>query len=556
MGFSGIVQALIDHNERAQAVSFSGDRMRIRFDKFDVSHYRLFLKCKALPEMEVEYDREAEAYTLDAPARFASLLGVQAPPAAGPALPMCKSLFDDQTYLVSLALVSKRFAIWSQCGNGKTLIGLEWARQVVAKTGGRVLIITLHEVVGEWIEQAAQFYGGALQVLRLNSREEMRHWCESGAPGIAITNYEKFNPGELADQVVNECRHLAGVVVDESSRLKTGGGKQKWAIVKSFRGVEYKLSLTATPAPNDLMEFASQASFLEKMRSENDIIWTFFTRDPQTQEWTVKPHARKAFFEWMSSWSIYVNNPKRFGWRLNLPDVPAPTYITQVIKLTDEQAEAARILNIQKAGEGQVDLFANSSNGVTNRTKLSQIAKGFQYRKGSTPERIPSYKPDFVQDIVAKELRRNAQVLVWTVFDEEVQVLREEFRKWNAPPVEYLTGDTPEEERVEILERFRRGEVRVLVSRAGMLGFGKNFQFCSAMVFSGWTDSFEYFYQAVRRAVRYGQRESVRIYLPVVRELEGDVFDNIRRKEAEFERSIAEMEEAYIAARKRLVGAA
>lgn len=555
MGFSGVVRTLIDHTERARAVGFEGDRMRIRFNKFDISHYRLFLRCKALPEMEVEFHPETETYSITAPARFASLLGVQGPTAAGPALPMLDRLFEDQTFLANLSLSAKRFAIWSQCGNGKTLIGLEWARQVVARTGGRVLIVTFNEIVPEWIEQAADFYGGGFFIRRLETRADMRLWCECGTDSVAIVNYEKFNPGDGDDQVVNELRHLAGVVLDESSRLKTGGGTQKWAIVKSCRGIEYKLSLTATPAPNDIMEFASQAAFLEKMRSENDIIWTFFTRDPKTQKWTVKPHARRAFFEWMASWSIYVNDPKKYGWRLDQPDVPAPQYITVPVEMTPEQAAATRALNVQKAVEGQIDLFANASNGITNRTKLSQIAKGFRYQKGATPERIPSLKPRAVADIVRKELAGGAQVLVWTVFDEEVEVLRERFGKLD-PRIAYLTGQTPEEERVEILEAFRRGDVRVLVSRAGMLGFGKNFQFCSAMVFSGWTDSFEYFYQAVRRAVRYGQKESVRIYLPVVRELEGDVFDNIRRKEAEFERSIAEMEEAYIAARKRLGGAA
>lgn len=531
--------------------------MRIRFDRFDISHYRLFLKCKALPEMEVEYDREGETYAITAPARFASLLGVQGPAVEAAALPMCPSLFDDQTYLVSLALVSKRFAIWSQCGNGKTLIGLEWARQVVAKTGGRVLIVTFNEIVPEWIDQARKFYGDSLPITRLESREDMRRWCESGAPGIAVTNYEKFNPGELSEQTVNECRYLAGVVLDESSRLKGGGGKQKWALIKSMKGVEYKLSLTATPAPNDLMEFASQASFLEKMRTETDIIWTFFTRDPQTQEWTVKPHARKAFFEWMSSWSIYVNSPKRYGWRLDQPDVPAPSYHVVDVPMTSEQRRALETLNVEKAEDGQVDLFGTSGNGVTNRSKLSQIAKGFRYQKDGTgrkAERIASQKAKAIAKILREERKKHTQVLIWTVFEEELEILLEELREFD--DVAWIDGSTTEAQRVGILERFGWGDIRVLVSRARMLGYGKNFQFCGAMIFSGWTDSFEDFYQAVRRAVRYGQKESVRIYLPVVRELEGDVFDNLRRKEAAFEQSIGEMEASYIEARKRLGGVA
>jgi superfamily II DNA or RNA helicase len=541
--------------QEREAVQFVGDRMKVRFDRFDISAYRLFLRCKALPEYSVEFHREDETYTVDAPARFASILGVEAPKPAGAPLPLCKKLYDDQAELVLTALEAKRFAIWSGCGNGKTPMGLEWARQVVARTGGRVLIVTFKEIVRQWLQEAAKFYGTQLQLQVLETREEMRAWCLTPGPGLAITNYEKFNAEGLDDQVVDELRHLAGLALDESSRLKTGGGKQKWAIIRSAKGIEYKLSLTATPAPNDLMEFASQAAFLEKMRSENDIIWTFFTRDPQTQEWTVKPHARRAFFEWMSSWSIYVNDPKRYGWRRGQKDVPRPEYFTVPIRMTDAQRKALAEISVNTT-TGQADLFGGESKGIQERSKLSQIAKGFRYVKdgdGRRVKRVESLKPAKILRILKDELKRRAQVLVWTVFDEEVEILKQALKPLGKA-VGFLTGETDEAERVKLLEAFREGTIRILVSRPRMLGYGMNFQFCGAMVFSGWTDSFEDLYQAVRRAYRHGQQESVRVYFPIIPELEGDVFDNIRRKEAEFERSIAEMEEAYIAARARLKG--
>lgn len=540
--------------ERA-AVEFVGDRMKLRFDSFGISDYKLFLRAKALPEYSVEFHRETETYTLDAPARFASLLGVQAPAPSRPPLPFSPKLYDDQSEVTKMALDAKRFAIWSRCGNGKTPMGLEYARQVVAKTGGRVLIVTFKEIVREWAGQVRKFYGEGLRLEVIETRADLRRWCAAGASGIAITNYEKFNPESLDEEVVTELRHLAGVVLDESSRLKTGGGTQKWAIIKSARGIEYKLSLTATPAPNDLMEFASQASFLEKMRSENDIIWTFFTRDPETQEWTVKPHARRAFFEWMSSWSIYVNDPKRYGWRRGQKDVPPPEYFTVPIKITDAQRAMLDEIAVDET-TGQGDLFGGESKGIQERSKLSQIAKGFRYVKhgaGRRIERVDSAKPARILRILKEELKRRAQVLVWTVFDEEVEILREVLAPLGGV-VAYLTGETPEDERQKLLEAFAAGDVRILVSRPRMLGYGMNFQFCGAMVFSGWTDSFEDLYQAVRRAYRHGQQERVRVYFPIVPELEGDVFENIRRKEVEFERSIAEMEEAYIAARARLKG--
>jgi hypothetical protein len=536
-------------------VNFAGDRLSIRFDRFDPVAYALFLRCKKLPEYGLVFDPVAEAYTIDTPARFAPLLGIDRP-ALRTDLPIAGHLFDDQSLLCRQAIDAKRFALWCQCGWGKTPVGLEWARQVTLRVaGGRVLIVTLNEVVGQWIEEAAKWYGDALPLERLYTRSEMRDWCREGSAGIAVTNYEKFNPDELG-RVVNECRHLAGVVLDEASRLKSGGGKQKWALIKSFKGVEYKLTLTATPAPNDFIEYASQAAFLEKMRTDADIIWTYFTRDPKSHRWTIKPHARAAFFEFMASWSVYVNDPKRYGWRAGHPDVPPPVNHVVEIEATPEQREAARAITADSAG--QLALFPDEDTNTIQRAKLSQVAKGFVYRGGKTDkggrafDRIPSRKAAAVADIVKREAKAGAQVLVWTVFDAESTILGEALAAAKVKGVELLTGKTPKEARPDLIDRFRTGKTRVLVSRARLLGYGMNFQFCTAMVFSGWTDSFEDLYQAVRRAVRYGQTERVRVYFPMVRELEGDTFDNVERKWREFEGAIEEMEENYVRARGRL----
>lgn len=535
----------------APIVKFDGDRMSVRFDDFGIDAYRMFLRCKRLPEYELAFDDQAEAYIISAPSRFADIIGVDPPSRAVTDLPFASFLFDDQVCLTQRALDAKRFAVWSGCGNGKTLIGLEYARHVVHKTGGRVLIVTLNEIVPQWIDEARTFYGDGLHITRLHSRDDMLAWCKDGS-GIAITNYEKFNPGRLEDQVVNECRYLAGIVLDESSRLKGGGGKQKWALIKSCRGIEYKLSLTATPAPNDTIEFASQASFLEKMRSEGDIIWTYFSRDPVTTKWMVKPHAKQAFFEFMSSWSIYVNDPKTYGWRHDVPDVPKPVYHEVEVPITHEQREWLQRLTAD-IKTGQMDLFGGGeSQSVVQRTKLSQVAKGFVYGNGEGETRtickVKSEKPAATAKIIKQEYDGGSQVLVWTVFDEESTILAGELS--GSVDFALLTGATKEADRLRILEDFRSGKVRVLISRASMLGYGMNFQCCSAMVFSGWTDSFESLYQAVRRAYRHGQTEAVRVYFPVVRELEGDTLENIQRKEREFETSIAEMEKCYIKATK------
>lgn len=531
------------------------DTLSIHFDDFSLPAYDVFLRAKTLPEWSIEFHEDTETYTITAPARFAALLGIEPPKPIGARLPPPPFLYDDQTIVLEMALAAKRFAAWCGCGWGKTLLEIEFARQVNAITGKRVLVITLNEIVGQWLEMVTEFYADTLPVVRLESRQQMRDWAAGriDGPAIGITNYEKMNHKTPEDQIVNELRHLGGVILDESDRLKGGGGKQKWALIKSCRGIEFKLSCTATPAPNDTIEFASQASFLEKMRTEGDIIWTFFSRDEKTQKWTVKPHAREAFFRFMSTWSIYINNPKAYGWRLDHPDVPEPEYIVHHIEPTLEQIqEQQRLTANRKTGERK--LYTDEGGSAVQRLHLSQIAKGFRYLKGQQGKyrRIPSEKPWVVASLIGEEIDAGYQVLVWTVFDAETELLVEGLRECRGPmeSVAVLRGGTPDAERVRILEEFRHGRIQCLISSAQMLGYGLNFQFVRSMIFSGWNDSFVQWYQAIRRAYRDGQKYALRVHIPCIELLEGDMLDNIGRKGELHRESIAEMERNYIAVLK------
>jgi superfamily II DNA or RNA helicase len=557
------------------AIQIIGDQMSVNFTQFNMAAYDLFLKVKRLPEYKITVDHTTLNYTITAPARFAGLLGVQTPKRDITPLPISDYLFDDQVAIVNMALESKRFAVWADCGLGKTPIGLEWARHVNVATGRRVLIFTLGEIAPQWVEEAKKFYGDALPVAILPTREAMKAWCRGEGPDagtmIAVTNYEKLNHSGAADQVVNELRLLGGVIADESSRLKTGGGKQKWALIKSTKGIEYKLSLTATPAPNEIMEFASQASFLEKMRDQNEIIWTFFRRDEKTKVWTVKKHARQAFFEFMAGWSIYIRNPRRYGWRMNLAPVPEPEIFEH--ELTATEAQRAFIGQYHADNDGNLALLATNSTNTIQRGKTSQVAKGFVYRKakakakvkgkgktaapveGGKFDRVESLKPGKVADLILDEYRLGNQVLVWTVFDAEAQIIAEELvrRGCEAPTgFDLLTGSVAKTRRPEILESFRTGKLPILISRPVLLGYGMNFQNCGAMVFSGFSDSYEQFYQALRRAYRHGQTKRLRVHIPYIKELEGESFENILRKQTQHEQAIAEMELNYIRALGRM----
>lgn len=529
-----------------------GESLKIEFQNFGTKEYDLFLKCKRLPESRLDYNYFTDTYTIETHVRYASLLGVDEAVIETENLELPNFLFEHQKEIVKLALAAKRYAVWANVGLGKTLIELEFARQVVARTKGRVLILTLNEIVGQTLEEAEKFYGPSFKIFRIKSREDLKLWCKNELGAfyqIAITNYEKMNPDKEEGQILSELKFLSGLILDESSRLKAGGGKQKWAIIKSSKGIPYKLSCTATPAPNDYIEFASQASFLERMRDENEIIWTFFAKDKQTGEWTVKRHAREAFFEWMCAWSIYLKLPQSFGWSSDFKLPPEPEIIRHEIEATIEQIEKASLFNLDT--KSQPSLFITQSQGVVGRSKLSQIAKGFVYLDGRKKiERIDSAKPEFVANLIKSESEAGLQTLVWTIFDEESEIISEQLYSKNFTDFAVLSGSTKPALRNEILNNFRLGKVPVLISKASLLGYGMNFQNCGSMIFSGWNDSFESFYQAVGRAVRYGQEKAVRIHLPFIRELEYEQLENIFRKEKQFESAILEQERAYIKAMK------
>ena len=520
----------------APAIRIVGDRAELRFDRFDLAAFELFLRVKRLPEKQLFYDRRTDAYTVTAPARLAHLLDPALPRPARPAEPLAAHLFDYQAFIVTSALQAKRYAVWADTGLGKTAIFLEWARQVLLLTGGRVLVIAPLAVIEQIRAEARRFYGAGLELERVDTRERLAEWCRRPGPGLAIANPDKLIAG-----VLDDLRRCAGLILDESSILRSGGGVIKWNLIKSARGIEYKLSCTATPAPNDTMEYASQASFLEKLRSEGEILWTYFTRD-KAGNWRVKPHARRAFYAFMATWSIYLRDPARYGWRDVLADLPPPEITEERLPLTAEQRRLAQAFAVEN-GSG---LFGTDRMGVRQRAKLAQLARGFLYESGRA-RRVAARKPGQVAALALSEAAARRQVLVWTTYDEEGEILSELL-----PRAVLLSGSMPIGERERTLERFRAGDVRILISKPQLLGYGMNFQFVRSMVFSGFDDSFERMYQAIRRAYRLGQTESVRVFVPYVPELEGLVLENVRAKERRFLAEVATQEAAYIEALREL----
>lgn len=545
-------------------IAVADDKLSIHFDRFDLDAYKVFIQSKQLPESQIEFDPITETYRLSAPARFATLFGLQAPAIHRAGLPLPSFLFDYQREILAQALTARRFAAWWDCGLGKTNLGLEWCRQLSARTGGRGMILTLKELIPSLCEEMVKFYRAKMSVVVLRTRAELIEFCNGPRDGkIGVTNYEKFinTSKEKNSGIIKELKLLSFLWADESSVLKCGGGVIKWNLIKSARGIEYKLSTTATPAPNDIMEYASQAAFLEKIRSESDVLWTYFTRD-KNGEWKVRPHAQKAFYRFMAGWSIYLRNPARYGWKDNTKPVPVPIFMEHRISATDEQLTLAReymddpkMNGNRKCRTGELLTDDSKPLGIVGRGKLSQLAKGFIYLKDVPISRrvrpVLSNKPKFVADICNGEMRQGHQVIIWTQYDEETAILHRLL-----PHAEVVTGSIKPDERAPIVNRFKSGATRVLITRPDLLGFGQNFQMCGVMIFSAFTDSYEDYYQAVRRAYRYGCIWSVRIHIPFIPELEGAIWENLARKAKNFESDTEVQEVHYIEAMMELRAAA
>jgi hypothetical protein len=226
----------------------------------------------------------------------------------------------------------------------------------------------------------------------------------------------------------------------------------------------------------------------------------------------------------------------RFG--AILDDLPDPEVHEHHLALTSEQRALADGLLVQ-TGRGLFD----ERLGVRERAKFAQLARGFLYSPAGTV-RVEARKPLKVADLAAGEVAQGRPTIVWTNFDEESRILAELLD--GTPGLAVLHGDTSQPDRDRIISRFRHGGCDLLITKAQLVGKGLNFQRCKAMVFSGIDDSFESFYQAVRRAYRFGQTDTVHVHLPVVPELEGLMLSNLKAKQARFDADVAAQEQHYV----------
>jgi len=397
--------------------------------------------------------------------------------------PISPMLFDFQRDIVKWALRRGRAAIFADCGMGKTPMQLEWARQIP----GDVLILAPLAVSQQTVREGKKFN---IEV----------HYCRSqdmAKPGINVTNYEMLEHFDLTK--------WKGIVLDESSIIKSYEGKFRNKIIEESALIPYRLACTATPAPNDYMELGNHAEFIGAM-SRTEMLSMFFVHDGgETQKWRLKGHAEKDFWRWLCSWAVMIRKPSDLGYNdgdFILPELHHRQITVDADRPTDGM------------------LFALEAQTLQERIKA---------RRETVKDRA----------LACADMVNNSQDqwLIWCNLNSESEELADII-----PDSIEVRGSDSRESKEDRVIQFIEGRARVLISKPSIFGYGLNLQNCHNVAFVGLSDSWEQYYQAVRRCWRFGQTKPVYVYT-ITAETEGAVVSNIKRKEEDAERMAQNMVE-------------
>lgn len=385
-----------------------------------------------------------------------------------------------QAEIVTWAVRVGRAAIWAHTGLGKTWMQLEWARL----SGKTALVIAPLAVCHQTVREAA--------MLGIDARY-VRDGSEIDGPGVWVTNIERvarFDPATLD-----------AVVLDEASILKNSDGKTRNLLVDHLATVPARLACTATPAPNDPEELTNQAAFLGQATRAN-MLAAYYVHD--ADGWRLKGHARQPMFEWMSTWAVAVRAPSDMGYADDgylLPGLEIRTHL----------------LPVHIEAEGQ--LFATDLGGVGGRSKVRQATLSARCEKAAA---LVAAEPD-------------EPWVLWCGLNAEADMLA-----GLIPGAVNVQGAMSPEDKAAALLAFADGDIRHLVIKPQIASFGMNWQHCARTAFVGLSDSYEIYFQAIRRFHRYGQPRIVHAHV-VLSELEGQIAQNVTRKEREAEALTAEL---------------
>ena len=416
---------------------------------------------------------------LEAKVKFRDSIGVTVDPES-----LHPSLKPHQRALAVWGLRKGDAAIFADTGLGKTRIQIEWARALGKKT----LFLAPLSVAKQTVREAAK-----IDVELVYARRQDQ------ASFFTITNYEMlehFDP-----------QAFDAVVLDESSILKATEGVYRNKLNEAFARTPYRLCCTATPAPNDIQELTNHSEFLGVMR-RRDVLATYFlhaSEDARASGWRLKGHARQAFYRWLSSFAMSLKRPSDLGYPddgYNLPPLTVSPVVVPIDYVTPGK------------------LFADRLQGITERTAIRRESLGARVEASA---RLITAEP-------------NEPWIAWCGLNDEAEVLQDAL---GDRAVEVKGSDSPER-KAELLEAFIDGQINTLITKTAIAAFGMNFQHCARQVFVGLNDSYEQYYQAIRRSWRFGQARPVNVHV-VISEPERAVYDNVLRKEREAEEMAAEL---------------
>lgn len=407
---------------------------------------------------------------------------------------MNEKLFPFQKYCVKRAVKAGRFAMFEDCGLGKTLQQLEWAYQVQKHINQPVLILAPLGVIGQTIQEGVKFGYEVKEIGLTVFDQDLK-------AGIYITNYDNM---DNIDSYL-----FGGVVLDESSILKNFNGKIRNELIASFKETKYKLCCTATPSPNDTTELCNHAEFLNVM-SRNEMLAMYFVHDGgSTSDWRLKGHAKQAFWDFVSTWAVMLSKPGDIGFSNEGYELPE-------LKVIEDYIETPKRNNGMLFND-----VAVSATGYHN-----ELRETINERMKRVSEIVNSSSDSWI---------------VWIGHDEEGYLLRKMI-----PGAVEVKGSDNKQKKKDNLLGFGKGEFRVLITKLKIAQFGLNYQNCHNQIFASLDFSFESTYQGIRRSYRFGQEYDVNIHLIVT-----DTMQNVRKSFEDKQSAFYEMQRAMTHAMNR-----
>lgn len=405
------------------------------------------------------------------------------------------ALFPFQKYCVKRALAVGKFALFEDCGLGKTIQQLEWAQKVCEKIDKPVLILAPLAVISQTIKEGEKFGYVVNEIGDMDYQQDME-------TGIYITNYDNMEH--------IEAYHFGGVVLDESSILKNFQGKTRTALIDEFRNTPYKLACTATPSPNDTTEICNHSEFLDVM-SRTEMLAMYFVHDGgSTSDWRLKGHAKQMFWDFVSTWAVMLNKPSDIGYDDAGYDLPPLNVVQEIVETP-------------KRDNGM--LFNTTAVSATEYHK--ELRYTYQIRLDRVAEMVNA--------------RPTENFIIWIGHDDEGKYLRSLL-----PDAIEVKGSDSKQFKKDMLLGFGRGEFRVLITKLKIAQFGLNYQNCHNQIYASLDFSFEATYQGIRRSYRFGQTEQVNIYL-----ITTDTMQNVKNAFDKKQAAFREMQAAMTLAMNR-----